>query len=134
MENITSVAALRDAIEQLETDQIVKRQLLKEQLLFTYESLKPLNLLKNALKDISSTPGLMDNVLGTTLGLASGYLSKKLFIGTSGSLIRKLLGSVLQFGVTSMVAKHPDEVKSFGQSILQHLLRKKETNHERTAR
>lgn len=128
MQNITSTAGLKETIQLIEVEQAVKGQLLKEQFYLTYESLKPVNLLKSTLKDISSSPYLVDNLLGTALGLASGYLSKKIFIGSSGNSIRKLLGSILQFGVTNVVAQHPEAIKSFGQLILQQIFRNKETN------
>jgi hypothetical protein len=79
-------------------------------------------------KDIFSSPSLGEDILGTTIGLASGYLTKKIAVGFSGNIFRKFLGSVLQFGVTNVVAQHPDAVKSFGKFILQHLAHKKETN------
>ena len=131
MQEITSTAALQDAIQLLESEQAVKRQLLKEQFYITFESLKPLSLLKSAVKDLSSSPYLLDNISGTAIGVASGYLSKKIFIGTSGNLIRKLLGSILQFGVTNIVAQHSDTIKSIGQAIFQHFLSKKEMNSQK---
>ncbi|MGD0342786.1 MAG: hypothetical protein ABSA76_13870 [Bacteroidales bacterium] len=131
MQEITSTAELQDAIQLLESEQAVKRQLLKEQFYITFESLKPLSLLKSAVKDLSSSPYLLDNISGTAIGVASGYLSKKIFIGTSGNLIRKLLGSILQFGVTNVVAQHSDTIKSIGQAIFQHFLRKKEMNSQK---
>lgn len=132
MEKLTSVVKLRNEIAELEIDQIVKKELFKEQLMFTYDSLRPVNMLKRALKDISSSPGLIDNVLGTTLGLASGYLSKKMFIGNKSGLLRNLIGSVVQFGVTNLVAQHPDAIKSFGQSVLKHIVpEKKPKKHNR---
>ena len=75
-------------------------------------------LLKGTLKDIISSPYLIDNILGTTIGLATGYLSKKIVIGASGNIFRKLFGSAMQFGVTNVVAQHPDTIKSLGQAIL----------------
>ena len=109
-------------------------QLLKNQLDFTLERLKPLSLLTSTFKDITSSPNLINNVLGSVIGIASGYASKKIFLGVSGNIIRKILGSVLQFGVTNAVAQHPDAVKTLGQNIIQHLFRKKETNSENRAR
>lgn len=125
---------LKNQIQFLEAEQTIKGQELKEQFYILYESLKPLNILLRTLKDVTSSPNLIDNLLGTTIGLASGYLSKKIFIGTSGNLLRKLIGSALQFGVTDAVRQHPDSIKSVGQFILQHLFRKKETNSTTRAR
>jgi len=125
MENITSTAGLKNAIQLLEVEQALNGQLLKEQFYFIYESFKPVNLLKSTLKDITSSPFLIDNILGTAMGLATGSLSKKIFIGASGNMFRKLIGSILQVGITNVVARHPDTIKSFGQFIFQHILRKK---------
>ena len=125
MQNITSAAELKDAIQLLEAEQSIKGQLLREQLFLTYEGLKPVNLLKNALKEISSTPYLIDNISGTAMGLLGGFLSKKIFVGVSGNLIRKLIGSVLQIGVTNLVAQNSETIKSVGQALIQHFFQKK---------
>lgn len=130
MQNISSSAGLKEAIQLLEIEQASYAQLLKEEFHLTYESFKAVNLLRSTLHDIASSPNLINNILGTVTGLTTGYLSKKIFIGASGNLFRKLIGNILQVGITSAVAKHPEAVKSFGQLIFEHLLRKKETNSE----
>ena len=131
METITSVVSLKNAIQLLEAEQTVKGILLKEQFQLTFESLKPINILKNTLKEVSSSPLLIDNILGSVVGLATGYLSKKIVVGASGNIFRNILGSILQFGVTNVVSRHPEGIKSIGQSIFQLLFRKKEDSlHE----
>jgi hypothetical protein len=127
MQNITSTSDLKNAIQLLEVEQAATGHLLKEQFYITYKSLKPVNLLMGTLKDIASSPYLIDNILDTAIGLATGFLSKKIFIGASGNIFRKLFGSVLQLGVTNIVAQHPDGIKSLCQSIFQHIFRKKES-------
>jgi hypothetical protein len=134
MQNITSSEELKNAILLLEVEQASKRELLKEQLNVTYESLKPINIIRKTLRDLTSSQDLTDNILGTASGLASGYLSKKIFIGTSGNLFRKLIGSILQFGVTTVVSQHPDVIKSLGKVVLQYLLRKRGTNFRESVR
>lgn len=134
MSNINYTLLLKNQIELLEDEQTIKGQELKKQFYIVYDSLKPVNIIMRTLMDVTSTPGLIDTILGTTVGLASGYLSKKLFIGTSANLIRKLIGSVLQFGVTDVVRQHPATLKSLGQFILQHFLRKKDSNSTSRAR
>jgi hypothetical protein len=130
MQNITSVSDLKNAIQLLEAEQAARGQLVKEQFYLTFESLKPVNLLKSALKDISSSPFLIDNIIGTALGLATGYLSKGVFIGRSGNKIKRLIGTILQFGITNVVAQNSDSIKLFGRSLFQHLFRKKTENTE----
>lgn len=128
MQNTTPYTRLKNDIQLLEDEQDYKRRLLKEQLNISYERLKPLNLIRSALKNIYTSPNLIDNILTPALGLASGYLSRKIFVRTSGNLLRKIIGSVLQIGVTGLVAQHPDTIKSFGRFIIGYITRKKGTN------
>ena len=77
MEPITSRDELKNVIQILEFDHSIKEQHLKEQLFIIHESLKPINLIKSTLHEVASSPYLIDNILGATVGLASGYISKK---------------------------------------------------------
>ena len=131
MQNITSVAELKNAIQILEVEQNLKGKILKEQFYLVYENFKPVNLLTGTLKDIVKSPYLIDNILGTAMGLATGYLSKKIFIGASGNKIKKIIGSILQFGITNVITQNSDSIKTFGRSLFQHFLRKKEMNTEK---
>ncbi|HZK95024.1 MAG TPA: hypothetical protein VFC67_12520 [Prolixibacteraceae bacterium] len=126
MENITSATELKKVIQRLEIEQAIDGQLLKEQFYFAFESLKPVNILRNTLYEITTSPHMMDSILGTAVGLASGYVSRKIaMIGASGNLVRKFLASVMQLGVTNVVSQNPDTIKSIGQFIFQRILRKK---------
>ncbi len=130
MEPITTSTELKKAIQILEFEQALKKELLKEQVYQIYENLKPANLIKNTLSEVTSSPYLTNNILGATVGVASGYLTKKIAVGRSGNLFRKLFGTVLQFGVTTIVAKQSVPIKLVGQYIFQHLRRKKEVNSQ----
>jgi len=132
MQNITSVISLREAIQTLEQEQSAKEQILRVQFRGTMESLRPGNLIKHALKDMSSSPHLMDNILSTILGIGSGYLSNKIFVGRSANIVRNILGSVLQFGVTNAVALHPEKLKSFGEIVMHYFANRKQINTRKT--
>src|ERR1035437_7566915 len=131
MEKITCSAELKIAIQNLEFEQEIQGQLLKEHFFLTFDSLKPANLIKNALQDITSSPYLLDNMLGSVMGMFSGYLSKKIAVGTSHNLFRKMAGSLLQFGVTNLVAQHSDILKSVGNFIIDRIHNRKEKNIEK---
>jgi hypothetical protein len=124
-DRITSVAALRSAIRVLEVEQHAKEIEMKDQFYITYESLKPVNIIRNTLRELFSTSHKED-LSGTAVGAASGYLVKKLLIGTSGGLLRKLIGTALQIGMTNLASHKSDAIKSFGQSLLQRLFRRKD--------
>jgi hypothetical protein len=63
MEKITSVEELKKAILLLEIKQANEGALLKEQLMETYESLKPINLIKKSLSDLTSSPDFKGDLL-----------------------------------------------------------------------
>ncbi len=86
MENISSTAELQVAIQLLEAEQAVKLKLMKKQFHLAYESLKPVNLIESTLKDIASSPILVNNILVTSIGMLSGYLSQKAVTGKSSTI------------------------------------------------
>jgi hypothetical protein len=122
MEKITSEAGLKAAILQLEIKQASERKVLKEQYLLAYESIKPINLVKSTFKEVTASPELKDEILNASIGLATGYLSKVLFQGTSHSPVRKLFGTVLMFGITNAVTNHPEVVKSVGKGVINFIV------------
>jgi hypothetical protein len=128
MQSITTSDELKNAIQILEFDQQVREQQLKEHVYLAIESLKPVNLIKSTIHEVVSSPHLIDNVLGVAMGLTSGYISKKIVLGKSVNVIRKLFGTLLQFGITNVVAQNSESIKTFGQSIYQYFQRIKKQN------
>ena len=118
MQKITSETGLRNAILQLEIKQAEEVKMLKEQFHLAYESIKPVNLIKNAFKEVFQSQDLKDNIINTTVGLAAGYVSRKIFEGSSNSPVKRILGSFLMFGITDVIAKNPEPVKSLGNKFL----------------
>ena len=127
MQKINYTEDLKKSVQLLEAEQRISLYLLKDQLHLTYESLKPINLIKNSLSKVIKSPLLVDDILSTIAGLATGYVSKKIVVGTSGNIIRKSIGSILQFAITNIVAQNPDTVKSIGQSIIHNIFHKRES-------
>ena len=82
---------------------------LKEQFLVTKESLRPMNLVKGAFHDITTSPEIKNNIIGNVVGLASGYLSKKIIFGGTHNPIKKVAGAILQFAVSNFVGKKMDK-------------------------
>lgn len=125
MQNITTVSEIKDAIRQLEEKQVVEGQEVKERFLAVVDSVKPVNLIKSTFNDITASPDLVSNIVSTTLGLTAGYLTNKSLVMSTGGVVKKLLGTVLQFGVTSVFVRNSDVVKSLGQSLIYRFLRKR---------
>ena len=125
MQNITTVAGLRDAIRVLEAEQASKGKLLKEQLSIVYDSLLPINILRNTLRKFFGKSDQFENLSGSAMGIASGSLIRKVFIGKSGNVFKKLIGSLLQMGISKIITQNSDLIKSVGHGIIQYLFGKK---------
>jgi len=132
MKKITSVAELKNAIHLLEEERAVKEQMMKEQFFLTYESFKPAKLLGSTLKEMIASPYFVENVIDTGIGLATGYLSRKIVVGASSNIIRRFLGYAMQAGITNFVSKHPGTIKSVGQTILNNIFRKKDVDSDKS--
>ncbi len=130
MAKITTKEELRASIALLEIKQDYELVLLKEQGLITYESLRPINLIKKTFKDLTRTPDFKDDVLNTTLGMAAGYISKKATIGSSHNPLKQILGTLIQMGVTTLVTRNADGITSMAGSLLKSFLKKKENSQQ----
>jgi len=128
MKTINSAAELKIAILQMELQHDIQGEILKEQFLVTVDGFTPVNLLKNALNEIATSPYLIDNIIGSAMGLVTGYVSKLVAVGSSNSIFKKLMGSVVQFGVTNTVAQHPEMFKSVGNFLMELIFQKKKEN------
>ncbi len=122
---INNSAELKAAIKLLEQQKIIEKQILTQQFHVTYESLKPINILKNSLNKVINSPGTSDNLIDTSMSLGAGILSKKLLVGKSAGIIKKILGFVLEFGVAGLVSKNADVIKSGSLNFLRKIFKSK---------
>ena len=115
---------LRKTILVLENRQAAEGKILKEQFLLAYESIKPINLIKNTVKEVAELNDIKDNIINTSVGLATGFVSKRLFVGSSHNPFKKLFGTVLMFGITNIVSKNAETIKTIGRGLIT-IIRKK---------
>lgn len=127
MKKITSIIELRETIALLEIKQATEGALLKEQFNVTYENLRPINLIKNTLHQLTSAPDLKGDILNASIGLAAGYLSKKVAIGATHNPFKQLLGNLLQMGITSIVSKNGEGIKATAMQLINNFFGKKDT-------
>ncbi|WP_035671970.1 hypothetical protein [Flavobacterium sp. 83] len=102
---------LNEAIVLLENKQAIELISLKQQFELTYESLKPLNIIKSVFSEITTSSEIKGNLISNAIGMSTGYLTKKVLLGSSHNPIKRLLGTLLQFVVTNVVTKHSDNIK-----------------------
>jgi hypothetical protein len=124
MKHFSYIAELKKSIHLLEEEQANKEKDLSEQFYEAYESLKPLNLLKSTIHDFISSPSLTEGSLNATMGIAAGLVSRKIIVGSSNNPFRKLIGSLVQLGITQKITQNPDKIKSIGHYLLNNILGK----------
>ncbi len=115
---------LKEKIQLKELELAMEKNLLQDQFKLTIESLKPANLIKEALTSSQTKTTVLD----TAIGMTSGYLIKKAVVRSSKNPFLKLLGTIVEMGAANMVTKHPEAIKFIGGNILARIFKKKENN------
>lgn len=110
---------LRSKIYRLEMKQRLELALLKNQLHITFEKLKPVNLLKDTITEVSKSPELKNHLLTNGIGLLTGFISKKLMVGNTTSPFKNILGTVIEFVVANVVAKNSERILEKSEKFLQ---------------
>jgi len=122
--DIKTAADLKAAIALLEVDVSVKKTIMTEQFHATRESLKPSNIIKNTLgkvkdafQDMVESGDLVEKIVGTSIGFGAGVLSKKILIGKSTNIFKRILGTAIELGVANVVSKNADTIKEKGLNL-----------------
>lgn len=96
---------LNNTIIRLELEKTVKFEELRNQYKITAYSLKPINILKSTLHDFQELPELKLSILKAFATVAGGYFTKKIFFGKSKTVLKNIIGYVIQYGVTNFISK-----------------------------
>jgi hypothetical protein len=100
-------------------------RLLKDQFHIAYESVKPVNLIKNLVHEITASPEIKGDILGNVIGLATGFISKKLIVDDNSSTFKKVFGTIFQFAVANVVSKHSTDIKAVGTALFNNFFKRK---------
>lgn len=112
MKPINATDTLQEMIVLLQKKQTVELMQLKDQYHYTYESLRPLNIVKNIFTDMTTSAELRGNLINNIVGISTGYLTKKVMLGATHNPIKRILGTLLQFVITNVVTKYSNTPKS----------------------
>lgn len=108
LERIASTTELTTAINRLKRKAELQEADIQDQIHTILVSLKPTNLLKTTIHEVQESTELKHNLFKVALGLGAGYFSRKLVVGKSAGLVKKALGTALQYGVTQFISKKDD--------------------------
>lgn len=123
MQVIKDNKSLAQAIAHLENVKKSEANLLKEHFNFTVYSLNPVNVVKEKFNEVLHTPGIKGKIYNTVFGLATGYFTNNLIVGSSSNPIKKMIGSFVQNKVATM-SVDTEEVKEKSLSFLTDTLQK----------
>ena len=123
--DIHDSASLKAAIAELQQRQRIEKQELLDNVHALTESLKPLNLIKSTFHKVTSAPGFSGGLINTAMSLGAGIVSKKLLIGSSNTLLKKIAGNAVKAGVAGVVAKKAERIKYAGLKLITKLIGKK---------
>jgi hypothetical protein len=124
MKNRNETDALNELILAEELKHANDLAQLKIQFHVAYESIKPLNLVKNLFHEVTASPEIRNDLLSNVIGFSTGFLSKKLLLGSTHNPIKKVFGTLFEFAVANTVSKHSDSIKTIGGNLLKHFLKK----------
>lgn len=120
---------LKEAIALLKKKKRIERNLLNEYIHDVQESIKPINLIKGLFNQAQNSGSLVD----TLIGMGTGYLSKKVFVGGSHNIFKKGLGVLVQMGVEKFTAGNTDSIKEFGTKMFKTIFDKKPKEETETS-
>jgi len=111
LRKIHNASDLKKAIEELELEKDNQEELLRVHFNEVLEKIKPANLVKETVAEVSESMDFKKNLTNVALGIGVSYLSKKLLVGKKTSGIGKqLLGTALEFGLANFAAKKSKDI------------------------
>lgn len=126
MNSITTSAALKNAIKQLELEQKESLSALKEEFSELQESFKLRNIIKSTFKAAVNVPDLKTDLVNAAIGLTTGIMAKKMIIGKTINPLKRLAGIALEMFVANKVTKNADQIRSTGNVILNKIFKKED--------
>lgn len=118
---VNNTATLQTTIDQLQIQCEEKKRIMRLQFVEVVESIKPVNLLRSTVKDIAETPGIAKAAIGTTIAIGAGVLSKKIIVGKSANLFKKIMGGIVEFTVANGIANNAELITDRGIALLKKI-------------
>lgn len=122
----SAIDSLKESIRLLEIRQAEEGMALKVQFKETYESLKPLNLIKSTINDLTGSVEIKNSLFESLVSILTGYLTKKMMVSSKSNPLIKILGALLQFGVTSFVAKNAESIRNYIMNLIDRFIHPEE--------
>ena len=126
MKNRNETETLNQLILAEETRYAYDLAQLKNQFHIAYESVKPINLIKNLFHEVTASPEIKNDLVSSVIGFGTGFLSKKLLLGSSHKPIKKIFGTLFEFAIANVASKHTAGIKLISENLWNYFLKKKQ--------
>jgi len=129
MRKISTTAELKATIRELELKTQRQEQALRENGKSVAQSFKPMNLLKVGVSKFTHSPDMKTTAVNTFIGLAVGYITRKLVVGKSRNILKRTLGAAVQAGLTKFIHKRLPGWQQKSPNLLLRSSPPKRNNH-----
>ncbi len=126
MEKQNAVATLKESIRILEIRQAQEGQILKEHFKITYESLKPINLIRNSMKELASSFEIKSSLFETIISIVTGYFTQRMIVSSKSNIFKKIMVVLMQFGINNVVLKNIDVIRTFISDLIEKFIHPEE--------
>lgn len=128
MAKISPADTLKESIRLLEIQQAEEREIVKQQLKITYESLKLSNLIKSSLKELTGSTELKGTLFESVTALLTGFITRKILVNSKSNVFTRMLGLFMQYGVTTLVARNAETIRDFLSGLIDKLIKPTEAS------
>ncbi|MBW0176724.1 hypothetical protein [Sediminibacterium sp.] len=81
-------------------------------------SFRPIQLIKETFTKVAESGKIKDSIANMLISVSAGYLSKKIVESGSKNIFKTILGTVVMFGVSSLISKNQEIIKTLGGELL----------------
>lgn len=108
MKKIENSTELNDRIKLLEAKILLRENSLKISAVDLYQSLQPMNILKNKIDELTNSNISENKFLKTGLGLGAGFLLDKVLLGGKRNFAKNISSYLLTFLSTKLITENAD--------------------------
>ena len=124
--NIKNSEDIKKVIVLIEDEVEEQKKLLMDQINILYDNFRPVNVVKDVFREVVTSKDFRSNILTATMGISTGYVTKRLLFRKDNNLLKALTGNLLQYGIANMIVNPSRVLKTIFLPILELFSSKKE--------
>ncbi|MCH8546519.1 MAG: hypothetical protein LAT54_07280 [Cryomorphaceae bacterium] len=128
MNRINNTSELQAKISEMQAKSDEAAVLLKEELSGIVDGVHPVQLLKNGIRELVTSSEVKNELLGLSLAMSSGYMTKKLMIGNSNNIFQRIMGNVISVIVSKNIALNADKIQTTVLAVISSIMDRKKSN------